>query len=84
MVFNSHVNIPVWQLETIFITVSYMRSRSLGCLEGYSQRLDKKKLELLTPNLILCVCVWETKYRDKEKAEEIGCRRRGDRELQSY
>lgn len=26
---------------------------------------------------------WETKYRDKEKAEEIGCRRRGDRELQS-
>lgn len=26
---------------------------------------------------------WETKYRDKEKAEEIGCRRIGDRELQS-
>ena len=26
---------------------------------------------------------WETKYRDKEKAEEIGYRRRGDRELQS-
>lgn len=52
---------------------------SLGIYEEVGQKVRTADSKSLSLSFFL----WETKYPDTEKAEEIGCLRRGDRELQS-